>query len=183
MRRQFLWALVLGLSIVIIDNKQYTSAETVTLSESQRQQLRSLDAKIILPSYIPEGFRLREIKILEDDSKGYAILFENADNSCFLVEGTNEGIDAGLELEGSLEINSEFFGQGYRVNYGTPQNPELRQQFPESDLYSDWMKIGEYFYRLSGALIAREEYDYPNCRQDISPSEAVKVIESFRDSN
>ncbi|MFM7351516.1 MAG: hypothetical protein ACKO1G_00205, partial [Microcystis aeruginosa] len=64
-----------------------------------------------------------------------------------------------------------------------PKNSELRQQFPEPDFYSDWMKMGEYFYRLSGALIAREEYDYPNCRQDISPSEAVKIIESFGDNN
>jgi hypothetical protein len=184
MKIKFLWPLVLGLSIVIVDNKQYLRSETVTLSESQRQQLRSLGAKIILPSYIPQGFRLSEVKILGEDRKGYVILFENAENSCFLVEGVEDASgDDGLELEGTIAIDSNLFGQGYWLNYGTPKNPELKQQFPESDLYSDWMKIGEYFYRLSGALIAREEYDYPNCRQDLSPSEAVKVIESFGDSN
>lgn len=184
MRVKPLLTLILGLSIVIIDNQQYTSrAETVTLSESQRQQLRSLDAKIILPSYIPQGFRLSDVRILSEDRKGYAVLFENADNTCFLVEGTDTGIDEGIELEGILAIDSPLFGQGYMVNYGRPKDPALQQQFPEADLYSDWMKIGEYFYRLSGSLIAREDYDYPNCRQDISPSEAVKVIESFGDSN
>ena len=181
---KFFWPLVLGLSIVIIDNGQYLRAETVTLSASQRQQLRSLDAKIILPNYIPPGFRASEIKILAEEGKGYAVLFENAENSCFLVEGIeNARGDDGLELEGILALNSPLFGEGYWLNYGTPQDSELRQQFPEPDLYSDWMKMGEYFYRLSGALIAREEYDYPNCRQDISPSEAVKIIESFGDNN
>lgn len=91
--------------------------------------------------------------------------------------------DDGLELEGTLALNSPLFGEGYWLNYGTPKDSELRQQFPEPDLYSDWMKMGEYFDRLSGALIAQEEYDYPNCRQDISPSEAVKIIESFGDNN
>jgi hypothetical protein len=64
---KFLWPLVLGLSIVIIDKGQYLRAETVTLSASQRQQLRSLDAKIILPNYIPPGFRASEIKILAEE--------------------------------------------------------------------------------------------------------------------
>jgi hypothetical protein len=184
MRVKPLLTLILGLSIVIIDNQQYTSrAETMTLSESQRQQLRSLDAKIILPSYIPQGFHLSDVRILSEDRKGYAVLFENTDNTCFLVEGTDTGMDEGIELEGILAIDSPLFGQGYMINYGRPKDPALQQQFPEADLYSDWMKIGEYFYRLSGSLIAREDYDYPNCRQDISPSEAVKVIESFGDSN
>ncbi|MGV2387433.1 MAG UNVERIFIED_CONTAM: hypothetical protein LVR29_01110 [Microcystis novacekii LVE1205-3] len=62
MRLKFLWPLVLGLSIVIIDNGQYLRAETVTLSASQRQQLRSPDAKIILPNYIPPGFRPARLK-------------------------------------------------------------------------------------------------------------------------
>jgi hypothetical protein len=183
MKIKLLPALVLSLSIVTIDNQQYAKAETVTLSESQRQQLRSLDARIILPRYIPPEFRVSDARILEDDRRGYAVLFENADNTCFLVEATDEGIDEGIELEGTLPIDSPLFGQGYMVNYGTPKNPELQQQFQEADLYSDWMKIGEYFYRLSGSLIAREDYDYANCRQDLSPSEAVKVIESFGDSN
>jgi len=77
---KFLWPLVLGLSIVIIDNGQYLRAETLTLSASQRQQLRSLDAKIILPNYIPPGFRASEIKILAEEGNGYAVLFENAEN-------------------------------------------------------------------------------------------------------
>jgi hypothetical protein len=183
MKIKSLLGLVLGLSIVVIDNQPYAKAETVILSDSQRQQLRALDAKVMLPSYIPQGFRVSDVKILREERKGYAVLFENADNTCFIVEGTDTGINDGLELEGTLALNSDLFGQGYMVNFGTPKDPELKQQFPESDLYSDWMKMGEYFYRLSGSLIAREEYDYPNCRQDISPSEAVKVIESFGDSN
>jgi len=106
---KFLWPLVLGLSIVIIDNGQYLRAETLTLSASQRQQLRSLDAKIILPNYIPPGFRASEIKILAEEGNGYAVLFENAENSCFLVEGIeNARGDDGLELEGTLALNSIF---------------------------------------------------------------------------
>ena len=68
---KFFWPLVLGLSIVIIDNGQFLRVETVTLSASQRQQLRSLDAKIILPNYIPPGFRASENELPRRKRTGY----------------------------------------------------------------------------------------------------------------
>jgi hypothetical protein len=146
------------------DGKISILAGTVTLNETQQRDRRSLGMPVLLPTYLPPGFQLAEVKILQEGMKGYTILFESANNGCFLVEATNGGIGGGIELESTLPITAKFFGEGYALNYGLPKDPELRQQFPEADLYSDWMKLDRYFYRLSGALMAREEYDYANCR-------------------
>jgi hypothetical protein len=175
-------SLVLGFSMLTMGKSPSSLAGTVTLNETQQRDLRLLGMPVLLPTYLPPGFQLAEVKILQEGMKGYAILFESANNGCFLVEATNGGIGGGIELESTLPITAKLLGEGYALNYGLPKDLELRQQFPEADLYSDWMKLDRYFYRLSGALMAREEYDYANCRQDIAPAEAVKVIESLRDS-
>jgi hypothetical protein len=169
--------------MLVIDSSRYSRASTAIVNENQQRELRSSGVPVILPTYIPSGFRAVEVKTMSDGAKGYSIVFERADdNRCFLVEGIDGGIGGGIDLEFTLPIDSKLFGSGYILSYGLPKDPEMKQQFPETDLYSDWMERNRFFYRLGGALIAREEYDYANCRQDLEPSEAVKVIESFSEN-
>ncbi|MDV3000909.1 MAG: hypothetical protein N5P05_002515 [Chroococcopsis gigantea SAG 12.99] len=186
-------AVLINISIILIDYSLYPgqllSARSSGLTAEQRQQLESLSIKTILPQYVPGGFAIIDVKLEDaaegtsrDQVTGYTVLYEK-DNTCFLIEAINKGIGDTLDLESMQPIASKLFGGGYFLNYGAPKDAEVKKEFPDPDLYSDWMKYENAYYRLSGSLLAREQYDYANCRQDISPDEALKIIQSLAPIN
>ncbi len=157
-------------------------AQSSRLTREQLQQLKALPIKTLLPGYVPQGFEIIDVKLEEDRATGYTVLYEK-ENTCFLIEALNKGIGGSLDLESMQPIKSKIFGGSYFLNYGSPKDADVKKEFPEPDLYSDWMKYENAYYRLTGSLLAREQYDYANCRQDLSPAEALKVIESLAPIN
>ncbi|MBD0270086.1 MAG: hypothetical protein ICV77_17550, partial [Cyanobacteria bacterium Co-bin8] len=72
-----------------------------------------------------------------------------------------------------------FADEGYGLNYGIYQDEALRSQFPDPQLYTDWLVGPSGAYRLIGASYLNSAFpDQPPC-QDISPEEAVQIVESL----
>lgn len=100
------------------------------------------------------------------------------------IEGTYGGIGGIPERENQITVNTQLFGQT-TLYYGHYQDSEMRQNFPEADMYMDWAGNGP-FYRFIGAGFVRQSYygernsqPIKECRNDISTREAVKVIRSL----
>jgi len=162
------------------------TTRTAQLSSSQRARLKSLGVKIPVPRYVPAGFSIDSVRTERRGSGGsksleYAILYRLSKPQplCFTIEATNAGIGDPPELASKLPMNSRIFGNGYSLNYGKYTDPDLRKQFPEPDLYTDWLEGNGMFYRLIGAAQTRETYKTRDCK-DISPREAVRIAESLQ---
>ncbi|MEM9903454.1 MAG: hypothetical protein AAF921_00295 [Cyanobacteria bacterium P01_D01_bin.44] len=149
--------------------------------------LAALEIPAAVPSYLPEGFTLADYETGQGKSSGqssgpgggdyYWLIYRDAQNRCFTIEYTSGGV-GGIVLENQLPISSPLFGPGYSLYYGQYEDASLREQFPEPDMFSDWMSGDQGLYRLTGAEQTMQTYEQTNCT-DLPPQEAVKVVESL----
>lgn len=167
------------------------------LNQTQTQQLKSLGISVYVPNYIPAGFRIAKIETKpcpsgsQRSEKGvcrfgpqYGIVYRNSNNVCFAIEATGGGVGGVPVLTNEIPLNVGNLGAS-TLYYGQYEMPQMRQNNPESFLYMDWAGKGP-FYRLVGAKLVRQTYykerqnqRVSECRNEIDPQEAVKIIESF----
>jgi hypothetical protein len=163
------------------------------LTQAQIRQLRSLGIRIVVPTYVPRGFQIASVRAELEPScpprfrsqcARYAIIYRNSTNYCFAIESVGDGIGGGAARENAIAVVTRIFGRT-TLYYGRYQDPEMRQRFPDADLYMEWVGNGP-FYRFTGAGLVRQTYygerlsqPVAQCRNNISPQEAVKVIRSF----
>ena len=191
-----LCALAVGMGPVLAQNPSHLLAKA-QLNKTQTQDLKSLGITVFVPNYIPAGFRVAKIDIKpcpsgsQRSAKGvcrfgpqYGIVYRNSSNVCFAIEATGGGVGGPPGLTNQIAVNVGSLGKSI-LYYGQYEMPEMRQRSPQSLLYMEWAGQGP-FYRLVGAALARQSYygegqnqRVSECRNEIDPQEAVKIIESF----
>lgn len=154
------------------------------LTPAQITELQTLAVPIVAPAAIPPGFAVAQVTTELGNAgpgeKGYRLLYRGPGDRCFVVEYTSGGIGDLPATAYRLPINPPFFPDAdYGLNYGPYQDPDLRSQFPESELASDWLVGDQGAYRLAGAAYINSTLTpSPPC-QDIDPETAITLIESM----
>lgn len=156
------------------------------LTPEQTAQLNGLGVEIVVPGVVPPTFTATEIRGQSATGSGpsggatYSILYRDGDNHCFAVEFAGSGIGDMPATEKRLPIKPPLFeDKGYGLNYGVYQDESMRAQFPDPELYTDWLMGKSGGYRLIGANYINTTFpDQTKC-QDIRPEEAQKIVESF----
>lgn len=154
------------------------------LTPEQTAALRALQVPIVVPTAIPAGFAVSQV-ITEPagadlGDPNYQLLYRGPDDRCFVVEYAAGGVGDIPATAYRVPVQPPLFpGEAYGLNYGPYADPDLRSQFPEPELASDWL-IGEQgAYRLAGAAYINDTLaPTPPC-QDIDPDTAVTLIESL----
>ena len=145
-------------------------------------ELKTLGVPVVIPTAIPAGFAVAQVTVDKgnDRDQGYSILYQDPDNRCFLVEFTAGGIGGTPTTEYRIPLKPPLFpALDYGLNYGPFVDPELRSQFPEPELMSDWLEHGGGFYRLAGAAYINETQTPSAPCQDLTPEAAVTIIDSL----
>lgn len=160
------------------------------MSPTQTSQLTSLGIEVVVPGQVPPSFAIAEMRVDSSDTgPGYLVVYQNnapegaasgQRSQCFAVEFAAEGIGDSPATEGRIPIQPPLFGdQGYGLNYGPYTDPNLRAQFPDSNLFTDWMLGLSGAYRLVGASYIGDLFESLQTCEDVSPEEAVALAESF----
>ncbi len=142
---------------------------TVQFTSEQIRDLKSLGIKIAVPSYVPEGFRVDQVQAVKDQwGSSYIIIYRAPNNSCFAIEAASGGIGDVIPddpNEPGIPINSSVLG---------------RARLYTKPLVSSWLseEPGEPpVYGFRGEMVSGDR----NCiARNISPPEAVKIIESLQ---
>lgn len=142
---------------------------TGMLNSAQISKLKKLGIKIAVPTYIPSGFRVANVRTDNSNSgPEYTILYRNANNSCFAIESVHGGV-GDVDAEFNLPINSPVFGKS-NLFYDKQDGGKNRS------LMVAWMEKNGQFYRLAGL----GAMNWPsNCR-NIAPQQAVRITESLQ---
>ncbi|HEY9736884.1 MAG TPA: hypothetical protein V6D06_11395 [Trichocoleus sp.] len=156
------------------------------LSPEQTAQLKALGAEVVVPGVVPPTFVVLDIRGTAatgdgaDSGAAYSILYRDGGNRCFAIEFASSGIGDMPETEQRLPIAPPLFaGKSYGLNYGLYKDEELRSQYPDPELYTDWLTTPNGAYRLIGASYINATFtDQAPC-QDISPAEAKQIVESM----
>lgn len=192
------WA-VFGVSYTLF--LDFANAQKSDLTPSHISSLLSLGIKIAIPSYVPPGFTVTEVKIEPCPPEAprttnntcrfgpqYGIIYQNTDNACFAIEGTGGGI-GGVAYEYVFPVETALFGEVY-IQFGeflgeAKKPSEQQLKYAQNNLFMDWEGDGP-FYRFIGADFIRSTYYgekkshlVSECKNDITPAEATKIVQSL----
>lgn len=156
------------------------------LSPEQTAQLNAFGVEVVVPGVVPPAFSVADIRGKAasgtglDQGAAYFILYRDSSNRCFAIEYAASGIGDLPATEQRLPIQPPLFiGTDYGLNYGVYTDKALRSQFPQPELYTDWLMRPSGAYRLIGANYINTTFAaQPPC-QDLSPTEAKQVVESL----
>ena len=158
------------------------SAFIASITPEQSAQIKALDVPLVLPTAIPEGFLVEQVNVTQDERfASYQILYRDAGDRCFVIEHASGGIGGTPETESRVPVNPPAISDeaDYGLNYGSYTAPDLKAQFPEPNLSSDWLPIATDFYRFAGAAYINNAWEGLSPCQNIEVDEAVTVIESL----
>jgi hypothetical protein len=159
-----------------------SSAFIARLTPEQTTQLKTLGAPLVVPTAIPAGFTVEQVAVKQDDRfSGYRILYRDEGDRCFLVEYTSGGVGGIPKTEGRLPIKLPILSPDadFGLNYGHYEDPNLRAQFPDPELISDWLPISGGFYRFVGATYINNSLVPDASCKDVAVEEAATILESF----
>lgn len=151
------------------------------MSPTQTGQLTSLGVEVIVPGQVPPSFSIVEMRVDQSEAgPGYLVVYQNDRSQCFAVEFATADVDNPPATESRIPIQPPLFGdRGYGLNYGPFTDPGLRAEFPQSNLFTDWLMGRSGAYRLVGATYIGDLFEpLQNCA-DIAPEEAVTLAESL----
>ena len=159
-----------------------SSAFIALLSPEQTSDIAALGISVVVPTAIPAGFLVEQVERVEDETfTSYRILYRDNSDRCFLVEYAEGGIGDIPATEYRIPIKPPLFddGEDYGLSYGNYADTNLREQFPEPELMSDWLPLDNGVYRLAGAAYINDRLAPSRPCQDVSLEEAVQIVESF----
>jgi hypothetical protein len=155
------------------------------MTPTQVSQLASLGVAVVVPGQVPPSFRIVELRV-DPSGPGYLVVYQrqpaegDAPSQCFAVEFASDGLGDSPATEGRLPIQPPLFGgQSYGLNYGTFTDPGLKADFPQPNLFTDWMAGPSGAYRLVGATYLGGLFESLKTCQDLSPEEAAALAESL----
>ncbi len=151
------------------------------MSPTQTSQLTTLGVDVVVPGQVPPSFSIVEIRVDQSDSgPGYLVVYQNEGGQCFAVEFAATGVGDPPATESRLPIQPPLFGdRGYGLNYGPFTDAKLSTEFPESNLFTDWLVGRSGAYRLIGASYIGGLFENLQDCEDVSPEEAVTLAESL----
>lgn len=158
------------------------SAYIARLSPAQTDTIRALDVPLVVPTAIPAEFTVDRVDSVQNEwVSSYHILYRDDRDRCFLVEYAPGGVGSIPTTEYRIPLTPPLFddGEEYGLNYGSYSDASLKAQFPEPELVSDWLPLEDGAYRLAGAAYINGTLTPDRLCKDITPEEAVPIIESF----
>ena len=152
------------------------------LPPEQTARLNRLGIEVVAPSAVPPDFSVAEVLTFatEGNSPIYNIIYRDSQNRCFAVEFATDTLGDMPATRERVAIAPPMFpGSDYGLNYGHFRDKQMRDQFPETNLFTDWLLGAQGAYRIVGATYINNTFpQFSNCR-DISPKEAISLAESL----
>jgi hypothetical protein len=140
------------------------------LLEVDKNNPRSFEFKIVVPTYIPDGFQLVSLDLDNGQGVGdpsYELLYRHRDGRCFSLKAISGGLGAGAADGEIIQADSLILGQ---VNIILLKHDRI-----PGDLIMMWPTpskiLGAQYYQFTSG---RE------CKQVISLAESKKIVESLR---
>lgn len=150
------------------------------LSINNSNNRDKINFKVVIPTYIPSGFKVKQIEVVNHEQYGvkYSILYQNTNKSCFELKADN-GQWGGPALGwNTVEVVSPDLGSIVieHTNSDALDNASIifRKDKPASNVRK---KTAYSFSSVGGNTHWIKSY---NCQTAISIQEAVKIVESLQ---
>lgn len=137
-------------SVSLFSSDRPVDSQAIALSSEQQAALKALNIPVAVPTYVPPGFIVSQIKFnfCSDSApqsgdcragSSYEIIYRTQDNTCLVLDAIGGGL-GGPDSEFHYPIQTDIFGE-VEIRFGeipgdgnTPTAEQL--QMPQSGLYS-----------------------------------------------
>ena len=132
------------------------------------------------PAYVPPGFVLADYHF--KGAQFYDLIYQNPDNQCFVIEYRLQEPPTG-DIEGLnvQAFDSPLFGPNRKLYYRDLSSQASTQSSQPSQLFSQWLSKDDGSYRFVGGDIVGQNYPAQTLCQNVSLSEASKIVTSIAD--
>ena len=165
---------------------QPSAQANAQLTRNQIVKLRSASVPIVVPQYVPLGFRVTDVSVDTLDRRfgpHYSINYKNAEDVCFSVMFTGGGV-GGESYDYRLPIQTKLLGK-LSLTFGSqvvrsakrPSQSELNSRYPV--LLTDWAQLPgtqRGYYNLQSEMAGAGEK--AGCKT-ITPREAIRIAQSL----
>lgn len=147
----------------------YTDGKAGGLSSSQIAELKKLNAAIAIPTYLPKGFKLKDVEIGEPPAEGivgYSIIYSNAAGRTFTLQSVNDGV-------GDVSVPTVYGRNPYFRN-------RLQSGYDMDDgttLFVSWIE-SKKAYEPKGSTT--QLYSLVSEKGNITLRESIKIMASLR---
>ena len=163
-----------------------SAQSTAQLTREQIARLRSANVPIVVPQYVPAGFRVADVNVDTRDRRfgpHYSIDYKNAEQSCFSVIFTGGGI-GGESYDYRLPIQTKLFGE-LSIMFGSqvvrsakrPSQSELNSHYPILATIPAKLPGTQRGYYSLQSVVA-DAGGKAGCKT-ITPSGAIKIAQAF----
>ncbi|XQQ05757.1 MAG: hypothetical protein EDM05_66670 [Leptolyngbya sp. IPPAS B-1204] len=124
-----------------------SSQDQNKLLEIDQNNYKNIPVKIVLPTYIPDGFKVEKVEVGDDKrfGPGYSITYSDDSNNCFEISGASGGFGAGAEDFEIITVNSKALG-----------NVELG--YTQFDQVTNQPRIGFNQFTVQGVIPSEQQY-------------------------
>lgn len=187
--------LTIGLLFCAVNLYYWTHSaysQTIDLSPAQKSALKSLNIPVAVPTYLPNGFKVSQVKIKAcpanaprvgacREGASYEILYRNSENICLSMNAIGGGV-GGADSEFQFPIETKLLGK-IEINFGRvpgsgnrPTSEQLNS--PQPGLYSFPARLESPRTPYYSLRVEEERY---NCRSNsaIAPSEFERMLKSL----
>lgn len=163
-----LMVLLLPISGSAATDGAFTDGRAAQLDAAQVAKLKALKAPIAVPTFVPDGYALKDVIVQGEKSGGfwiveYSLEYRTEAGDSFVVNSANEGIGDAI-IESKLEGENPYF-EGV-VSVGPPERDE--PVAVEREVGTQWVeskaanvprgaRSKKQFYRLSGEGLSQED--------------------------
>lgn len=171
-------------------NNGSTATTLGLLTMEQSRSLKSLGIKIAVPSYVPPGFTVANIKTEPCPAESqrtatgvcrfgpsYQILYRNSQRTCFEISAIGGGL-GGSDPEFVFPVETKLLGSitlGFGETPGDGKRPSAEQlTLPQSNIWS-WPAGESPYYQISTV----ENRDGCGENLSLTPLEVKKILQSF----
>jgi hypothetical protein len=139
-------------------------------------KLKNIGIRILLPEYIPDGFKLKSIESKRcapgmgvpcGHFPQYEIIYSNAQQLCFAIESRPLIFDRKVP-ETSSRLNTQTFGKATLYHGSLPDQPNQNQ------IFSEWLERDRQYYRFT-----QVEDTATDCKGTVDVEEAIAITESL----
>ncbi|MEM6450339.1 MAG: hypothetical protein AAF703_08505 [Cyanobacteria bacterium P01_D01_bin.105] len=157
------------------NNAKLSAPEVQKLLAIDQNNYKGIDVKIVVPTYVPTGFKVSDLKIEDHQTFGpsYRVIYQNDnDGTCFEIFAASGGAGAGAEEFELVTVNSKALGTvdvGFTQFHSVTNQPRigLKNDVEEGIIPSDQ---GYSFWSPSGLSAECDAIEF---------QEAAKIVESL----
>ena len=154
----------------------WSDGKAALLTDVNIKKLNALNAAIAVPTYIPEGYKIRKVDIQEpaDDIFAFSFIYANIAGKTFTIESNNEAL-GDMAVKREVKFTNDLFKDSAQE---TSEFYAGHDEHNAKTVATEWLcSVTKYQPKTSKSA---QCFQLLSTSKSMSPAEAMRIMSSLR---